>query len=42
MGAGAASYYIVQFQSNTSNLFANVYVFNERDKSISVDHLTGG
>ena len=42
MDAGAAYYYIIQFQSNTSNLFANVYIYNERDKSISVDHLTGG
>jgi len=40
--ADKASYYIIQFQSNTSNLFANVYIYNERDKSISVDHLTGG
>ncbi len=35
-------HFVVQLQSNSANLNANLYTYCKKYKSLSVDHLTGG
>lgn len=42
LGTEKDSSFVVQLQSNSANLNGNVYVYNKNNKSVSVDHLTGG
>lgn len=42
LGGVSENHYIVQLQSNSANLMANLYTFCNKNQSLSVDHLTGG
>ena len=42
LGASLKSHFIVQLESSYSNLNANLYTYQGKNRSLSVDHLTGG
>lgn len=42
LGVSLKSHFIVQLESNYSNLNANLYTYQRKNQSLSVDHLTGG